>query len=95
MAILNGAEHYLVAQTCCGRFYNNTTKSLSWVNIEGLFLRRFMTGFTLNIHKGAKMVGQRPLHRCFLLINALRDVDHTLQQRVYIFIVGWRQRSKP
>jgi hypothetical protein len=48
MAILNGAEHYLVDQTCCGKFHNNTTKSLSWVHVEGLFLWRFLTGFTFN-----------------------------------------------
>ncbi len=38
------------------------------------------------------MVGQRPLHRCFLLINALWDVDHILQL-VYP-MDSWRQRSK-
>jgi hypothetical protein len=34
------------------------------------------------------MVGQRPLHRCFLLINALRDVDHTLQRLVQFLSRG-------
>jgi hypothetical protein len=34
------------------------------------------------------MVGQRPLHRCFLLINALWDVDHTLQRLVQFLSRG-------